>query len=142
MTRGELIDNLVRGMYVSAGSLIVGGITQSFIAIPVFGFMLGSFIGSSIGSFAYTASYKTYISFCIDSGFTMFGIVDQDYQMPHELLNEIGLSTFEYEQTQLELFETSTFEFHTFEYEQFAYETLGITLLRRGVIGVNQVGYL
>lgn len=142
MTRGELIDNLVRGMYVSACSLIVGGITQSFIAIPVFGFMLGSFIGSSIGSFAYTASYKTYISFCIDSGFTMFGIVDQDYQIPHELLNEIGLSTFKYEQTQLELFETSTFEVHTFKYEQFAYETLGFTLLRRGVIGVNQVGYL
>lgn len=72
----------------------------------------------------------------------MFGIVDQDYHMPHELLNEIGLSTFEYEQTQLELFETSTFEVHTFKYEQFAYKTLGITILRRGVIGVNQIGYL
>jgi len=142
MTKGELIDNLVRGMYVSTCSLIVGGIAQSFIAIPVFGFMLGSFIGSSIGSFAYTASYKTYISFCIDSGFTMFGIVDQDYQMPHELLNEIGLSTFEYEQTPLELFETSTFDVHTFKYEQFAYENLGIKILRRGVLGVNQVGYL
>lgn len=142
MTNGELIDNLMRGMYVSSCSLIVGGITQSLIAIPVFGFMLGSFIGSSIGSFAYTASYKTYISFCINSGFTMFGIVDQDYQMPKELLNEIGLSTFEYEQTQLELFENSTFEVDTFEFDQFTYETLAITILRRGVIGVNQIGYL
>lgn len=89
MTKGELIDNLVRGMYVSASSLIVGGISQCLITIPVFGFMIGSFIGSTIGSFAYTTSYRTYISFCIHSGFTMFGVVDQDYQLTQELLEEM-----------------------------------------------------
>jgi hypothetical protein len=142
MTKGELIDNLVRGMYVSACSLIVGGITQSLITIPVFGFMLGSFIGSTIGSFAYTASYKAYISFCIDTGFTMFGIVDQDYQLPPVLLKDIGLSTFEYEQFQLESFEINTFEVDNFEFDQLTFETLGITIVRRGVIGVNQIGYV
>jgi hypothetical protein len=142
MTNGELIDSLVRGMYVSACSLIVGGITQSLITIPVFGFMLGSFIGSTIGSFAYSASYKTYISFCIDSGFTMFGIVGQDYQLPKVLLDEIGLATFDYEKMELETFEIAAFGVNTFEVEQFSYETLGITFLRRGVIGVNQIGYV
>jgi hypothetical protein len=142
MTKGELIDRLVRGMYVSAFSLLVGGITQSLISIPVFGFLLGSFIGSTIGSFAYSASYKTYISFCIDSGFTMFGIVGQDYQLPKELLDEIGIATFDYEKMQLETFEIATFDVNTFEFEQFSYETLGITFLRRGVIGVNQIGYV
>jgi len=142
MTKGELVDNLVRGMYVSSCALIVGGITQSLISIPVFGFMLGSFIGSSIGSFAYTTSYKTYISFCIDSGFTMFGIVEQDYLLPQELLEEIGLSTFEYERMQLESFETDSFEVDTFELDQFNYETLGLTILQRGVIGVNQIRYV
>ncbi|CAG9606537.1 hypothetical protein [Pseudoneobacillus rhizosphaerae] len=142
MTNGELIDSLVRGMYVSACSLILGGITQSLITIPVFGFMLGSFIGSTIGSFAYSASYKAYISFCIDSGFTMFGIVGQDYQLPKDLLDEIGLSTFDYEKMQLETFEIAAFEVDIFEFEHFSYETLGITFLRRGVIGVNQIGYV
>jgi hypothetical protein len=104
--------------------------------------LLGSFIGSTIGSFAYSASYKTYISFCIDSGFTMFGIVGQDYQLPKELLDEIGIATFDYEKMQLETFEIATFEVNTFEFEQFSYETLGITFLRRGVIGVNQIGYV
>jgi hypothetical protein len=105
MEKKQREKSLVKGMYVSACSLMLGGISQSLITIPVFGFMLGSFIGSAIGSFAYTASYKGYISFCIDSGFTMFGIVDQDYQLPIELLQEIGLSTFEYEQFEIETFE-------------------------------------
>ncbi|WP_017378529.1 hypothetical protein [Paenisporosarcina sp. TG-14] len=142
MTKGELIDNLVRSMYVSACSLILGGITQGLITIPVFGFMLGSFIGSTIGSFAYSTSYKAYISFCIDSGFTMFGIVDQDYQLSQELLEEIGLSIFEYEKFQIESFEPITFEVDTFNFNSFTYESIGITVLRRGVIGVNQIGYI
>ena len=127
MTKGELVDSLIRDMYVSSCSLILGGITQSIIEIPVLGFMLGSLVGSVIGSFAYSTSYKTYISFCIDTEFTMFGIVDQNYTLPDNILKEIGLEVFEYD-----AFEPITFE----------YNTICITLLRRGVIGVNQIGYI
>lgn len=48
----------------------------------------------------------------------------------------------EYEQIQQESFETATFEVNTFEFKHFTYETLGITILRRGVICVNQIGYI
>lgn len=52
-TRTQLSGELVRDMYISACSLIGGGISQAFIEVPVLGYMIGSFVGSIIGSFTY-----------------------------------------------------------------------------------------
>ena len=71
MTARELTDELVRQMFVSGCSLIGAGLTQSVIEIPVLGFMLGNFIGSVVGSFAYDLGYSAVLSFCVDTGFTM-----------------------------------------------------------------------
>ena len=38
--------------------------------------MIGSFVGSIIGSFTYNVGHKAIVSFCVDSGFTMFGLVE------------------------------------------------------------------
>lgn len=140
-TRRQLTEELIREMYVSTCSLIGGGISQAFIEIPVFGYLIGSFVGSIVGSFTYNVGQKAVVSFCVDSGFTMFGLVEQDYTLPKEVLNEMGLETFDYETFEAESFKPETFEFETFEADTFKPETLGITFLRRGVIGVSRVGY-
>ena len=49
--RSELTGELVKDMYISACSLVAGGIGQAMIEVPVVGYMLGSFIGSLIGMF-------------------------------------------------------------------------------------------
>lgn len=141
-TRNELTGELVKDMYISACSLIVGGIGQAMIEVPVVGYMLGSFLGSLIGTFTYNAGYKAALSFCVDSGFTMFGLVEQNYELPKELLNEIGVDVFDYETFEFDTFEADTFNIETFDFDSFAPDTLGITFLRRGVIGVNKVGYM
>lgn len=141
-TRNELTGELVKDMYISACSLIVGGIGQAMIEVPVVGYMLGSFLGSLIGTFTYNADYKAALSFCVDSGFTMFGLVEQNYELPKELLNEIGVDVFDYETFEFDTFEADTFNIETFDFDSFAPDTLGITFLRRGVIGVNKVGYM
>ena len=127
-TRAELTGELVRDMYISACSLIGGGIGQASIDVPVLGYMIGSLIGSIVGSITYSIGYKTAISFCVDSGFTMFGLVEQNYELPKEIIEEIGIETFDYE----------TFEFNSFEPKS----SLSFTFLRRGVIGINRVGYI
>lgn len=72
----------------------------------------------------------------------MFGLVEQNYELPKELLNEIGVDVFDYETFEFDTFEADTFNIETFDFDSFAPDTLGITFLRRGVIGVNKVGYM
>ena len=147
MTRRELANDLVRETFVSVCSLAMGGITQMWIEIPVLGFMLGSFVGSMIGSFAYTCGYNAILSFCVDTGFTMFGLVEQDYTLPEEVLEQIGIEVFHYDKFEYERFEYEKFEYPKFEYkkfapEQFDYSKLKMVFLRRGVIGVHRIGYV
>ncbi|MCB6570563.1 hypothetical protein LI142_13750 [Eubacterium limosum] len=144
-TRSQLAEELVRDMYVSSCSLVLGTVTAAMLSeIPLiapFGFLIGSFVGSIVGSFTYGIGRKTVISFCVDSGFTMFGLVEQDYVLPDEIIKEIGIETFKYESFDTDSFEPESFSFDTFDIDTFEPESIGISFLRRGVIGVNRIGY-
>ena len=143
MKQNELIMEFIKEMYISTASLIAGGISQSIIEIPVLGFMLGSFIGSMFASFTYDMGYEKAISFCINSGFTMFGLVDQSYELPVDLLEEIGLDIFTYDKIELDLFQFDKFEFSKFELDTFESDKESdFIFLRRGVIGINKIGYV
>lgn len=141
-TRRQLSEEFIRDMYISACSLIGGGVSQALIEIPILGYMLGSFIGSIFGSFTYNLGSKAVLSFCVDSGFTMFGLVEQDYTLPKEIIEQIGIETFDYETFEYGTFKTESFSYDTFGTETFEPDTLDITFLRRGVIGVSKVGYV
>ncbi len=162
-TRYELSYELIRDMFVSGGALAgsllgksggvtIGGIVGGYLAGPagivvaktlsVAGSLLGSFVGSVVGVFVFNTVYKTAITFCIDTGVTLFGIVDQDYKLPEDILIEIGLETFDFTTFHTDTFEPETFSFDSFEIETIQPDTLGITMLRRGVIGVSKVGYV
>lgn len=142
MTKGELTEELVKEMYISTCSLMLGSITQSFIGISVFGFLIGNFIGSIIGAFSFDMCQKTILSFCVDSGFTMFGLVDQDYTLPKEVLEKCGIESFDFDTFKVDSFIPETFEPETFNADAIEPHTLNITFLRRGVIGVSKIGYL
>ena len=142
MSRAEMVNELIKEMFVTTCALSMGAASQSLIEIPVLGYMIGSFVGSIAGSVIYSSIYNPVLSFCVDSGFTLFGLVDQDYELPEEVLKEIGIEVFEYEKFEYEPFEYEKFEYEKFEYEQFEYEKLHTIFLRRGVIGVNCIGYM
>lgn len=142
MSRTELTSELVRELIVSSASLAGGAMVQAFIEIPVVGFMIGSFVGSVIGSFVYNCGYSTALSFCVDTGFTMFGLVKQNYTLPKDIMEAIGLEVFQYEQFTPQQFEPQTFSPTKFDPKGIATNTLGIHILRRGVIGVSEVGYI
>ena len=142
MTRTELAQELIRELIVSSSAMVVGTVVQAFIEIPVVGFMIGSFIGSAIGSFAYNCGYSAVMSFCVETGFTIFGLVKQDYTLPEDILKNIGVDVFKYEQFIPAPFRSNGFMPTAFKQKQFEPNTLGITVLRRGVIGVAQIGYV
>ena len=72
----------------------------------------------------------------------MFGLVEQDYTLPKEIIKEIGISTFDYETFEAKILKPKTFEVKTFAVKSFEPATLDITFLRRGVIGVSKIGYI
>lgn len=142
MQSRELANELIKEMFISTCSLIGGGISQSFIQIPVIGFLLGSFVGSVVGSFAYNVGYNAILSFCIDTGFTMFGLVNQTYELPDEVMRSVGFDVFQYEKFICEEFMPEEFVTEEFCFENFEIESLSIGVLRRGVIEVQKIGYV
>ena len=154
MNRSEMANELIKEMFITTCAFSMGLLGNAYIKIPIpnflsmlnkvvpLGYMIGSFVGSVAGSVIYSSIYNPVLSFCVDSGFTLFGLVDQDYELPEEVLKEIGIEVFEYEKFEFEPFEYEKFEYERFEYEQFEYEKLHTIFLRRGVIGVNCVGYM
>ena len=142
MTRSALAQELVKELILSSAALAGGTIVQAFIEIPVVGFMIGSFIGSTIGSFAYNCGWNAVMSFCIDTGFTMFGLVKQNYTLPEDVLEFIGIEVFQYEKFLPKQFQKQNFTPLTFTQKKLEVNTLGIHVLRRGVIGVSEIGYI
>lgn len=143
MTRRELADKLAREMFISSCSLLAGGLVQGIVSeLPVAGFMLGSFMGSVLGSFVYSAGYSAVISFCVETGFTMFGLVDQDYTLPEDVMRQIGLPVFDYDKFEYSAFSYSKFTAPNFEYPKFEPDSIDILFLRRGVIEVRRIGYI
>ena len=142
MAERDLANELVQEMFVTTCSLVLGGAAQTFIQIPVLGFMLGSFVGSLVGSFTYKAGYNALLSLCVDTGFTMFGLVEQNYVLPDEVLEIIGAEVFEYEHMDFSTFGFEEFQFEEFSFEQFEPEGLSISVLRRGVISISTIGYI
>ena len=133
---------IIKELFISASSYTVGVITQTFSVVPVLGFMVGSFIGSIVGAFTYNVGYNAVLSFCMETGFTMFGLVSQSHTLPDEIIKEIGIETFGYEHFECESFEPDSFEADSFSVDSFDFDTLDISFLRRGVIGVSKIGYV
>ena len=142
MSRTQMSNELVKDIIVTSCSLALGAVTQYFIEIPIFGYMVGSFIGSIIGTFTYEFGYKGILSFCASTGFTMFGLVEQDYTLPEDVIQSIGIKVFDYEKFNFKKFEPKLFEIKQFSAKSQEIKLFDIKLLRRGVVGVSTIGYV
>ena len=142
MSNREMINEMIKDMYISAFALTAGGITQSIIEIPVLGYMLGSFVGAMVGGITYEYGYSKLISFCVESGFTVFGLVDQDYRLPEEVIEQLGFDLYELDQLVLDEYKQDEFELDSFDLDEVELDEIQLVFVRRGVIGFNRIGYI
>ena len=132
---------VVSGGYL-LGAQIGGAIGQALgFQLPVLGYLLGSLVGSSL-CVVYNIGKQKLISFCADTGFTCFGLVEQNYELPDEILHELGVETIPIPRTQIERIDIPRTAVMSASVDKSEYETINITALRRGVIGVNKIGYV
>lgn len=139
----EMAQNITR-LYFTTGFAYAGGLIMTAI-LPegfAFSYMIGSFIGGLIGSGLYTITENVFLSFCIDSGCTFFGIVEQDYTLPKHILEELG---FNLSDIKTSLTNKSSVQKSTIQKSSLKTSTIqksNIEILKRGVIAVGKIGYL
>lgn len=135
------VDTVVISGGYLAGAYIGGVIGQAIgFELPVVGYLLGSLIGTAF-SVVYNIGKKKLISFCVDTGFTCFGLVEQDYQLPDEVLKELGIETIPISRAEVSHIEINRVQTGS-SMQRVNYETIDLKLVKRGIIGVNKVGYM
>lgn len=145
MTPKEMGAAFADGIAISASFLLgskVGGAIGQVVGfqLPVVGYLLGSLVGCAFAA-VYNIGKKQLISFCADTGFTCFGLVEQNYELPDHVLKEMGVETISILRTEVSRTEIAKSDV-TADIERIKCGTINITVLRRGVIGVNKVGYV
>lgn len=142
-TSKDLAMQVIKDTYIITTSKICGCLGATLLhKWPTLGYTLGNLVGSVAGALTYEYGYQKAISFCEESGVTLFGLVEQDYTLPDEVIKEMGIDTFELETFEVETFEVETFDVKTFDIETFDVKGVEFRYLRRGVIGFNKIGYI
>jgi len=137
INENEFKYNCIRDSFVLTTGMGGAVIGQIIIPIPLLGAMAGNLVGSTFGAVAFEGVNQVALAISIDTGWTYFGLVDQDYAVPANVLSEAGFDVFE-----PELFKVETFQPDRFMVEEFQPEEIQFKPIRRGIIGFNKVGYL
>ena len=146
ITPAQMGSNFTNTLVVSAGYLVgqkIGGIIAQALLpqLPGIAYALGSLLGCSV-SVLYNIGKNKLISFCVDTGFTCFGLVDQDYRLPEKALHEMGVETIDIPRTQIETVSIERTQIPTVDIDTAQYETVNLTICKRGIIGANRIGYV
>ena len=143
MSFQEFSYRMDKRVFISGCSVAVGLWTQAALPIaPILGYALGSFVGSILGGVVFTAKERFMMStLCLDYGFTFFGLIEEDYSLPDDVLRKLGYETFKTDSFDVEPFDNESFQMEELSLEPFATESFGVLTIYKGIIGVRKVGY-
>jgi hypothetical protein len=148
ISKQEYANRCTQDLVVTACSVGLGTVSGTVVsalltpAFAVFGYMVGSFVGSVLGSFVHKGVYSCVVALSAESGSTFFGLVEQNYELPPDVLESIGAKVFEYEKFKLAAFSAQKFGAKRFEHQKFEPVKINVTFLRRGVVSVSAIGYI
>ena len=69
----------------------------------------------------------------------MFGLVEQNYELPAEVMEAVGFDVFKYEEFKYDEFKPEEFTFEELQMQEFETESLSIGFFRRGVMGYSKL---
>ncbi|MYV17624.1 hypothetical protein [Furfurilactobacillus milii] len=142
--RGKISTALVKDQVNSLLFSTIFTLSGSLLGATLgpIGMTLGSVIGSVIGGFVYQGIENLALSYSIKSGQTIFGLVEQDYTLTDEMVKQLGLERFAIDTLKFDDIAFNDFQFEKFNFETFNFSNIEVGRLRRGVIGVNKVGFI
>lgn len=141
MLSEEFANACIQDMFVAGLGLGSAALFQVLIPIPVLGSVIGNFIGSTVGAFMYIKINKVTMSFFIENGYSFLNIVTQDYKVPPEVLEKVGIRTINLDLVKLRSVGIKKINPPRINVRGVVPTTIDITCLKRGLIGVNRIGY-
>lgn len=103
--------------------------------------LIGSFVGSAAGGLAFSAGSSCIMRVCADSGFTFFGLVEQDYEIPQSLLNRLGIRAASVRTSRVASAALAKPRLSAGNVKHSELHSLGIAFVERNLVGVSKVGY-
>ncbi len=137
ITQREFAHYCLRDSFALIGGYQGAAIGQTLIPIPLFGALVGNLLGATLGAIVFEGMDTFFLKACVESGWTFWGIVKQEYGIPKEILQEAGYKIFTAKKFNRRIFEKKQFVKH-----DFYRHTLSIKPLRRGLITCNVIGYI
>ena len=135
----KVIESIVSTKMVSMISGAIGQILG--FEIPVMGYIIGSLVGGALAT-VYNFGKNRFLSICAETGFTCFGLVNQNYELPVEYLKKIGIEIVLPDFIEPDYDEPDYVEPDYIEPDFEIPETIEFYEIKRGVIGVNKIGYI
>ena len=131
-----------RNIFVSM--IALGGATlgQAILPVPFIGALFGNFVGAIMGSLIYDRSNTIFLSFCIDTEYSLLGFVEQNYELPDKVLKEIGLDIIEIEKIQFDNEDIDLCEMDICNGDICKPDYINTYIINRGVIAINKIGYI
>lgn len=142
MSEEEFAVNTERNLYIACGGIIGGLSVQFVIQIPIISYAIGSFIGSILGGFIFTTKEHIMMSLCIKGGYTVFGLVKQDYSLPKDVCKKLGFDVYGISDYEYEKYTIEKYDNEKYQSEHYKKETIDAIILKRGVISCRKIGYI
>ena len=108
------------------------------------GTILAGLVLMAVGYFVIAIPTPTPVpaeKFNILLGFTCFGLVDQDYSLPESVLKGLGIDVIDIPRTEVPTTNLQRTEVRS-QLSSTPLETINISMIKRGIISVNKVGYI
>lgn len=136
-------QRLEKRIFIASFSFMCGTLSQSvFSFAPMVGYMVGSFMGSVLGEFAFEAKERIFMSICVEHGYTCFGLVEQDYELPQCVKDYLGIESMNIESMTFDEMKEEHMVPETMIPEIIDFEKMDIKWVKRGVVGIRKVGYV
>lgn len=132
----EFAINCMRDAFVLSSGVYGATVGQLIIPIPVLGAIAGNLVGSTLGAVVFEGLNHVVFGLHVESGWTFFNTVNQNYTVSEEVLINAGYDLFA-----TRTFSTESFPISSFNVQSFDVNTLSFTPVRRGLISCNTVGY-
>jgi hypothetical protein len=137
LSKQEFTHNCLRDSFVLSSGMLGATVGQIIIPIPMLGALVGNLVGSTLGAVTFEGVNQAILGICVESGWTFFGIVKQDYIVSEDVLKQAGYDLFNRRSFSIQSFSTNSFNTQSFKVN-----SLSFTPVRRGVISCNVVGNL
>ena len=97
ITSQDFAHKCLKDTFVLSTGMLGASIGQMVIPIPVLGALAGNIVGSTMGVVLFEGGRQVILGICKESGWTFFGLVEQDYTVPEDVLREVGYDIFQHQ---------------------------------------------